>query len=99
MCNAFFWRDSANEPIRDYWLKVVTYDMTPSAFNAVQSVTQRTRNTLKYFPDASKVIKNYLNLDDCTTRSANESKAIKFPKCIHHILKVGGFEIKKRESL
>ncbi|XP_049308602.1 uncharacterized protein LOC125777545 [Bactrocera dorsalis] len=93
-----FWRESTSEPIREYWLKVVTYGMTSSAFNDVRAVIQCARDAAKDFPDASKVIENDLYMDDCASGSRSESEAIKLAKDIDHVLKGGGFEMKKWKS-
>ncbi|XP_036328632.1 uncharacterized protein LOC118740963, partial [Rhagoletis pomonella] len=93
-----FWRDSTNDPIGEYWLKVVTYGMTSSTFNAVRAVIQCARDAAKDHSDASKVIENDLYMDDCATGSRNESEAIRLAKDIDHILKGGGFEMKKWKS-
>ncbi|XP_017472652.1 PREDICTED: uncharacterized protein LOC108363714 [Rhagoletis zephyria] len=93
-----FWRDSTNDPIGEYWLKVVTYGMTSSAFNAVRAAILCARDAAKDHSDASKVIENDLYMDDCATGSRNESEAIRFAKDIDHILKGGGFEMKKWKS-
>ncbi|XP_049308068.1 uncharacterized protein LOC125777355 [Bactrocera dorsalis] len=84
---------------RIFWrLKVVTYGMTSSAFNAVRAVIQCARDAAKDFPDASKVIENDLYMDDCASGSRSESEAIKLAKDIDHVLKGGGFEMKKWKS-
>ncbi|XP_036327151.1 uncharacterized protein LOC118739748 [Rhagoletis pomonella] len=93
-----FWRERDCDPLREYWLKVVTYGMTSSAFNAVRAVVQCARDASMEFPEASKIIEGDLYMDDCITGAGSESQAIKMAKEVQHVLAGGGFEMKKWKS-
>ncbi|XP_067616463.1 uncharacterized protein [Eurosta solidaginis] len=93
-----FWREHDDVPMKEYWLKVVTYGMTSSAFNAVRAVVQWARDACKEFPEASRIIEGDLYMDDCITGAQNEGQAIVMAKEVEHVLAGGGFEMKKWKS-
>lgn len=88
-----FWRESRHEPLREYWLTVVTFGLTSSAHLAVRSVVQAAREANEDFPLAASVIENDYYMDDCTSGASTEVKAIKLAKDMSKILEEAGFEL------
>lgn len=88
-----FWRENKLEPLREYWLTVVTFGLTSSAHLAVRSVVQAAREAQEEFPEAANAIENDYYMDDCTTGESNESRAIKLAKDMYRVLKGAGFEL------
>lgn len=53
-----FWREGKNEPLREYWLTVVSFGLKASAHLAVRSLVQAAREAPIKFAEASKAIEN-----------------------------------------
>ncbi|XP_055840379.1 uncharacterized protein LOC129907962 [Episyrphus balteatus] len=93
-----FWRENQQDDLREYWLTVVTYGMTSSAYNAVRALMQCAREAEPEFPNAAKAIMEDFYMDDCTTGADSEEQAIELSKDIDHVLRGAGFELRKWKS-
>lgn len=97
-CQRIFWRESEDQPLKEYWLTVVTFGLTSSAFLAVRCVIQAAREAKEQFPEASKTIEEDFYMDDCVTGTDSIEKAIKLAKEMDQILIGAGFQLKKWNS-
>ncbi|XP_055840363.1 uncharacterized protein LOC129907896 [Episyrphus balteatus] len=93
-----FWRENQQDDLKEYWLTVVTYGMTSSAYNAVRALIQCAREAEQEFPNAAKAIMEDFYMDDCTTGADSEEQAIELSKDINHVLRGAGFELRKWKS-
>ncbi|XP_031632022.1 uncharacterized protein LOC116346230 [Contarinia nasturtii] len=88
-----FWRENRHDPIREYWLTVVTFGLTSSAHLAVRTTVQAAREAKKSYPAAAKAIEDDYYMDDCTSGASTEKKAFELAKNMHRILKGAGFNL------
>ncbi|XP_055307242.1 uncharacterized protein LOC129571472, partial [Sitodiplosis mosellana] len=93
-----FWRETADEPLQEYWWKVVIFGMTSSAHLVVRCVMQAATEEEKSFPTAAKAIKEDFYMDDCVTGTDSEQNAIQLAEEMNGILKRAGFELRKWTS-
>ncbi|XP_055308238.1 uncharacterized protein LOC129572320, partial [Sitodiplosis mosellana] len=93
-----FWRESSDEPLREYWLTVVIFGNTSSAYLAVRSVLQAASEAGEELHEAAKAIKEDYYMDDCVTGADTEEDAIKLANDMDTILKGAGFELRKWQS-
>ncbi|XP_055325647.1 uncharacterized protein LOC129579531, partial [Sitodiplosis mosellana] len=93
-----WWRENESEPLKEYWLTVVSFGLTSSAYLAVRCVIQAAREAQEIYPEAAKAIENDYYMDDCVTGTHMEQKAIELAKNMDQILKGAGFELRKWKS-
>lgn len=93
-----FWRENSTEPLREYWLTVVTFGMTSSPFLAVRSVIQAAREAKERYPKAAEAIEKDFYMDDCVTGESSEERAIKLAMEIKQILGNAKFDLRKWRS-
>lgn len=55
-CQRIFWRENPSDPLKEYWLTVVTFGLTSSAYLSVRCVLQTARGAENEFPEAARVI-------------------------------------------
>lgn len=58
------WRDSPDDPIKEYKLTTVTYGTTSATYLAVKTLQQLALDDKKLYPVASKIIMNDFYVDD-----------------------------------
>lgn len=93
-----FWRESPREPLKEYWLTVVTYGMTSSAHNAVRAVIQCARDASDKFPEATRVIENDMYMDDCASGGDSVDEVLQLARQVDQVLRTAGFELRKWKS-
>lgn len=89
-----FWRESPNEPVKEYVLTVVTFGMASSTFNAVRALIQCARDCQDRFPEASKTIEKCFYIDDGSFGGDNAEEAKVLCREVEFILVQGGFFLK-----
>lgn len=97
-CQRIFWRENPNEPLKEYWLTVVTFGLTASAYLSVRCVLQVAREAQQESPEAAKIIERDFYMDDCVTGADTERKAIEIAKEIDKVLLSAGFVLCKWKS-
>lgn len=97
-CQRIFWRNNANEPVREYWLTVVTFGLTASAYLAVRCVVQAAREAKESSPEAAMIIERDFYMDDCVTGAQSEDRAIELANEIGNVLLGTGFKLTKWKS-
>lgn len=60
------WRESINEPLREYWLTVVTYGMASSPYNAVKTLNQCAIDNKDKWPQAAEVVQSDFTWTICS---------------------------------
>lgn len=85
-CQRIFWREHPDQPLKEYWLTVVTFGMTSSAFLAVRCLIQAAREAAEQFPKAARIIERDFYMDDMVTGDKNVEEAIKIAKNVDQIL-------------
>lgn len=93
-----FWREGPNDPIREYWLKTVTYGLASSVYNAVRALIQCARDYAARYPLAAYTIEKKFYIDDGLMGAENLQKAIKLAEQVKYVLLQGGFELSKWAS-
>lgn len=93
-----FWRENPDEPLREYWITVVTFGLTASAYLSVRCVLQAAKEAGKEFPEASKVIERDVYMDDCATGGDTVIKALDLVAQVYKILLGAGFVLRKWKS-
>lgn len=97
-CQRIFWRENENEPLKEYWLTVVTFGLTSSAHLSVRCVIQAAREAADTYPEAAKVIELDFYMDDCVSGSGSILKTIELGTDIKQILAGAGFDLRKWKS-
>lgn len=97
-CQRIFWRENENELLREYWLTVVTFGLTASAYLAVRCVLQAAREASDSSPEAAKIIERDFYMDDCVTGAETEDRAIELANEIGNVLNGAGFKLAKWKS-
>lgn len=82
-----FWRESKDEPLREYWITVITFGVASSPHIVVRSLVQATEETKRDFPEASRAIKNDYYMDDCTSGAKSVVQAVSLAKEMFQITK------------
>lgn len=97
-CQRIFWRENSDEPLKEYWLTVVTFGLMSSAFLAVRCLIQAAREAAEQFPRAAKAIERDFYMDDGATGDDTVEGAITLAKEIDQILSGAGFKLRKWKS-
>lgn len=97
-CQRIFWREDPKDPLKEYWLTVVTFGLTSSAYLSVRCVLQAAKEAEKEFPEAAKTIQRDFYMDDCVTGADDDEKAIEKARDIDKILLGAGFKLRKWKS-
>lgn len=93
-----FWRANRNEPLREYWLTVVTYGLASSPHNAVRALVQCGREAEREFPSAARAILRDFYMDDMLSGAEDENEAFHLAQQVDKVLLGGGFELRKWQS-
>lgn len=92
------WRSSMNEPIQDFRLNIVTYELSCAPFLAVRCVRYLASNANEQLRQASQVLLNDLYVDDVLTGVNSSREAVELIKQLKKLLNDGGFEPHKWRS-
>lgn len=89
-----FWRESPNDPLKEYVLTVVTFGLASSAHNTVSTLNQCAKDYEKQFPEAAEIIKTCFYIDDGTFGSESVEEEKILCKEIEFVLGQGCLPIK-----
>lgn len=92
------WRTEPNQPIRDYWLTVVTYGLRSSPYLAVKTLRQCALDNAKEYPTAAAVVLNDFYVDDLLTSTDTVAQAVMLKEELINLLDKGSFELAKWRS-
>ncbi|XP_061718193.1 uncharacterized protein LOC133525819 [Cydia pomonella] len=70
------WRQSPEEPLRDYRLRTVTFGVSSSPYLALRTIKQLAYDEAKHFPLASPVLLNDVFVDDVVTGADTTAEAL-----------------------
>lgn len=93
-----FWRESPKQPLKEYFLVVVTFGLASSPYLAVRSMLEGAASMECSYPEAVHSIRNDFYMDDFTTGASNEEQAIKLAKELKLVLADSGFNLCKWRS-
>jgi hypothetical protein len=92
------WRESTEEPLKEYQLTVVTYGMASSGYNAVKAMRQCAIDHEQSFPIGAMAIQNKFYMDDLLSSVNTIEEAIEEQSEMAKVLAKGGFELAKWSS-
>ena len=90
-----FWREHSHQPLKEYWLVVVTFGLASSPYLAVRSMLDIEPELEEQFPNAVNAIRNDFYMDDCITGARDEKSAIELVNGIKTVLSKSGFSLCK----
>lgn len=91
-------RESTEEPIKEYELKTVTYGLSCSPYLAIRTLLQLASDEGERFPSAARVIREGIYMDDVLWSCETFSQAVELQNQLIDLLKCGGFILKKWSS-
>lgn len=97
-CQRIFWRESPDQPLREYWLTVVTYGLASSVHSSVRAMIQCARDHAKEFPIGAECVEKDFYVDDCFSGADNDAEASLLCSEVGALLIKGGFELCKWAS-
>lgn len=89
------WRESPDQPIREYRLNTVTYGTTPASFMATQCLEIVARKIEGQYPEAAQLIREHFYMDDLIASGDNIDRVKCNLKIIHDSLAAYGFHLRK----
>lgn len=89
------WRETPNEPLREYYLTVVPFGLKAFGFLAIGSMIQSARDAKMKSLMAAKTIEDDFYVDDCATGANTIGDAFKLASDMSSILKGAGSELCK----
>ncbi|XP_018395293.1 PREDICTED: uncharacterized protein LOC108773843 [Cyphomyrmex costatus] len=89
------WRRSPDEPIKEYKLNTVTYGEASSSYLATKCIYRLAELGECEYPDASRILRDEIYVDDIMTGAEDVSSAIVLQREITELLKSGGFQAHK----
>ncbi|XP_062532236.1 uncharacterized protein LOC101744854 [Bombyx mori] len=91
------WRESSEEPIREYRLLTVTYGSSCAPYLAIRTLHQLAEDERGEFPEA-ELLKTDLYMDDLMTGSSTEEDTQRLQRRLTELFKRGGFLLHKWSS-
>ncbi|XP_055306863.1 uncharacterized protein LOC129571126 [Sitodiplosis mosellana] len=92
------WRDDPSEEIREYGMKRLTFGTNYAPCGAIQTVRDLAETNEPTYPEAAKIIKKDIYVDDIISGSHDLPSALRLQKEIIEIFKSGCFDVKKWAS-
>jgi len=92
------WRDAPTKPLETYKLGTVTYGMNSSPYLALKTLDQLAKDEGEAFPQAAKVLRSQIYVDDIITGADDEKAALELREQLVQLLQRGGFELRKWSS-
>ena len=89
------WRNSPEEPVREYRLNTITYGTAPASFIATQCLEMVAREIENLHPEAAKLIRENFYMDDLIAGGDDIQEVRKNRKIIHDALLSHGFCLRK----
>ena len=92
------WRDNTSEDIQDYRLLTVTFGTASAPYLAVRTLMQLADDEGDKYPEAAKILREDLYVDDVMSGHDDLEQAIRISQNLKKLLRLGGFELKKWSS-
>lgn len=92
------WREHRHQPMKEYWLTVVTYGMSSSVHSSVRAMNQCAIDHAEELPKAAQVVQEDFYVDDCFTGADAAEEASQLCSDLDSLLRKGGFELCKWAS-
>lgn len=89
-----FWRESENEPLKEYVMSVVIFGEKSSSYNAVRTMLQNAKDYAKQYPKAAEVITKSFYMDDGIFGHDNFNELKILCKEVEFVLSQGLFMLK-----
>ncbi|XP_055584724.1 uncharacterized protein LOC129737588 [Uranotaenia lowii] len=93
-----FWRNSPDQPLETFELKTVTYGTTSAPFLATRVLQQLADDEETNFPEAAKVLKRDVYVDDLFTGGSSPTTVAELRTQLDQLCRRGGFEFRKFAS-
>lgn len=90
-----FWRATAQDAIREYWLTTVTFGLASAPHCAVRAMIQAAREERAQFPMGAAAVEGDFYMDDCLTGAQNEDDARQLCREMDALLRSAGFVLDK----
>lgn len=97
-CQRILWREHETQPLREYWLTVVTYGLSSSVHSSVRAMKQCAIDHNDEWPKAAQVVHDDFYVDDCFTGQDEVPDASTLRQDLSALLQKGGFELAKWAS-
>ena len=94
----FVWRQTTDDPLRDYRMTRVTFSVFASAFAANMSVKQNAVDFALEYPQAAEAVKKYFYVDDGLTGADTVDDAITLQTQLQGLFSKGEFLLRKWNS-
>lgn len=92
------WRESTRQPIKEYWLTVVTYGMVSSPYVAVKTLIRCANDNVATSPRAAEIAKRDFYVDDLLTSMHSQEDVIRVQTELNQLMDKGGFRLAKWRS-
>eukprot|EP00794_Sanderia_malayensis_P010236 gene10236-11286_t len=94
----FLWRDSPDEPVKDYRMNRVTFGIASSAFLATNTMQHLANLHEQELPLASTAVRESFYVDDGLFSVATKDKAVELHHQLQTLFNNGGFKLHKWNS-
>ena len=94
----FVWRTNPNEPIREYQMTRVMFEVSASPFAANMLVRQNAIDHASEFPMAVEAVFNSFYMDDGLSGAGSKDEVITLQKQLQDLFAKGGFLLRKWNS-
>ena len=94
----FVWRQSPNQPLRDFRMTRITFGVSASSFVANMSIKQNALDIALEYPQAVSAVEKSFYVDDGLTGADSVEEAIQLQKQLQEFLSRGGFLLRKWNS-
>ncbi|KAI8424132.1 hypothetical protein MSG28_002728 [Choristoneura fumiferana] len=92
------WRQNSDDPIQEFRLRTVTFGVSSSPFLAMRCVLQLAEEGQLTHPDASKILRNQIFVDDVVSGAPDLETARMYRRQLIGLLLQGCFELRKWSS-
>lgn len=92
------WRETPNEPIKEYRLLTVTYGTASAPFLSTRAMQQLALDEKDNFPLASQATLKHFYVDDLLSGASSQQEALELVCQLKGMMKKGGFNLRKWHS-
>ena len=94
----FVWRTDQNQPLTDYRMTRVTFDVSASSFAANMVLKQNAIDNAVHYPLVANAVETFFYVDDCLTGADSPEEAVLLQKQLQNLFSRGGFLLRKWNS-
>ena len=91
----FIWRNNPGEPLRDYRMTRVTFDVSALSFIANMCVKQNAIDFGSQYPRAAKQVETSFYVNNYLGGASSQQEAVKLQGEMHSLFLKGGFVLRK----